>query len=46
MYLIYIDTDPGPQDLVLWQQQTNTNGLPSAVEEKGRRLSQEESTAP
>ena len=29
--------DPGPQDLVLWRQSTNTHRLPSPVEEKGRR---------
>ena len=30
------DADPGPQDPVLWRQQTNTHGLPSPVEEKGQ----------
>ena len=29
------DTDPGPQDPVLWRQYTNTQGLWSPVEEKG-----------
>ena len=29
--------DPGPQDPMLWRQQTNTHRPPSPVEEKGQR---------
>ena len=38
-----IDADPSPQDLLLWQQYTNTHGLRKSCGEKGtaRPLSQE-----
>ena len=40
------DTDPGPRDLVLWLQYTNTQGLQKSGGGKGTAppLSQEEST--
>ena len=38
------DADPGPQDLLLWPQYTNTHGLPKSCGGKGmaRPLPQEE----
>ena len=41
------DTDPGPQDLLLWPQYTHTQGLQKSCGGKGmaRPLPQEESTS-